>query len=272
MWLKDHPSVEIVARDRASAYADGIRKGAPGAIQVADRFHLLCNCSDALKNVFDRKHRAVRKAFEAAACAAAPPIPAPVPTPPTRTDDRARAQQRQARYDEVARLHAAGLPIVRIARTVGLGRKAVGRWLQAGQAPTHRKPNRSKRINRYQAYLERRWQEGCHNAAQLWRELRDQGFAGQAGIVRLWATQRRRDGVCGLGAVTRPGVPVPTSRQATRLVLADEANLDEAERQLVATLINADPVIAEAVKVARSFGAMIREHTAEALKGWITAA
>ena len=274
-WLKAHPSVEIVARDRAGAYADGIRKGAPKAIQVADRFHLLCNCSDALKEVFDRKHREVRRAFEAAASAAVPaPSPEPPPASPTRADEQARdrALQRQARYDEVARLHAAGMPILRIARELGLGRKTVRRWLQAGQAPTHRKPGRPKLIDRHRDYLEQRWQEGCHNAAKLWRELRDQGFTGKAGIVRLWATQRRRDLARGPAAARRPAVAVPTSRQATRLVLAEAAKLDEAERKLVAVLITAAPEISEAVAVARGFGALIRQHAADALDPWITAA
>ena len=94
---------------------------------------------------------------------------------------------------------------------------------------------------------------------QLWRELRDQGFTGKAGIVRLWATQRRRDLARGPAAARRPAVAVPTSRQATRLVLADATKLDAAERKLVATLINAVPEITEAVGVARTFGAMIRQ-------------
>src|SRR5690242_21089934 len=180
--------------------------------------------------------------------------------------------QRQARYEEVARLHAAGMPILRIARELGLGRKTVRRWLQAGQAPTHRKPGRPKLIDRHRDYLEQRWQEGCHNAAKLWRELRDQGFTGKAGIVRLWATQRRRDLARGPAAARRPAVAVPTSRQATRLVLAEAARLDEAERKLVAILITAAPEISEAVAVARAFGAMIRQHAADALDPWIKAA
>jgi transposase len=75
-WLKEHPGAEIVARDRAGAFADGIRQGAPEAIQVADRFHLLCNASDALKPVFDRHHREIRKAIQATA-----PTPSPASRP-----------------------------------------------------------------------------------------------------------------------------------------------------------------------------------------------
>ncbi|WP_411973983.1 IS66 family transposase [Sphingobium sp. 3R8] len=53
--------VEIIAGDRASAYARGAREGAPAARQAADRWHLLCNCSDALLNVVERRYRVVRE-------------------------------------------------------------------------------------------------------------------------------------------------------------------------------------------------------------------
>lgn len=60
-WLKRHPGVEIVARDRASIYAEGARDEAPDAVQVADRWHILRNLSDAMEKAVDRHHAAARQ-------------------------------------------------------------------------------------------------------------------------------------------------------------------------------------------------------------------
>ena len=65
-WLRRHPGVRIVARDRASAYAEAIRKGAPQAIQVADRWHLLRNLGDAMQAIADRHYGAARQAAKQA--------------------------------------------------------------------------------------------------------------------------------------------------------------------------------------------------------------
>ena len=59
-WLREHPSVTIIARDRLKAYQDGARAGAPQATQVADRFHLLQNLAEALDQVFSAHGHALK--------------------------------------------------------------------------------------------------------------------------------------------------------------------------------------------------------------------
>jgi transposase len=179
-WLKAHPSVSAVVRDRAGAYADGATRGAPDAIQVADRFHLLRNGSDALRTVLDQHHRDLRAAARAAqppepSVPDAPAIPEPAASPeperPMRAAERqsrAAQERRAARFAEVARLRGQGLSLKAIARTLGLGRKTVRRWLRAGQAPTWRHADRGTSIlDSYQAYLEERWQADRRFVAAL---------------------------------------------------------------------------------------------------------
>ena len=55
-WLKRHPGVTVIARDRATVFAQAMRDGAPQATQTADRWHLLHNLGDALRAAVGR-HR-----------------------------------------------------------------------------------------------------------------------------------------------------------------------------------------------------------------------
>ena len=129
-----------MARDRAGAYADGIRRGAPEAIQVADRWHLLRNASDALLWVLERHRGALAKVagvvLDEAAASSAPALP--VPQQPTKLEELRQRRQadRDRRFEQVMALSQSGLGIHAIARTTGLARNTVRNWLRAGAAPT----------------------------------------------------------------------------------------------------------------------------------------
>jgi transposase len=188
-----------------------------------------------------------------------------------------RAQERRdARFAEVARLRGQGLSQKAIARTLGMGRKTVRRWLRAGQAPTWRHADRGTSIlDPYRAYLEERWQAGCRNAAALWRDLKAQGYPGQPGVVRAWATRRRRHdqpaapaGPAGRPAASKAAEP-PTPRRAVRLLTGDPGTLGDGDRRFVAALLERSPAIATAVDLIGRFATMVKDQLADALDGWL---
>jgi transposase len=272
-WLRAHPGVEIVARDRAGAYADGIRQGAPDAVQVADRWHLLRNLGDAVRTVVDRQHAEVRKVAKQIAEEAVVPTDSVAVAPP-HTAKPTVAQQRSqnayarrcARYEEAARLKTAGASLKRIAALIGAERKTVRRWLRAGGAPLWRKPRRLGGLAPYHDHLDRRWTEGCRNAAQLWRELVTLGFVGRPGTVRQWAAQRRKHEP---KAASAPGINVvtgepPPARQVARQLMTEDT-LSQSEQNFVSRLILQVPALGECVAAAKRLQSVLRRKSTETL-------
>lgn len=273
-WLRQHgEGVAVVSRDRAGAYAEGIRAGAPQAMQIADRWHLMVNASDALRQVLDRHPRELREA--ARLCM--PPAGAPRSATggqraatPSERQRAGRCEQRQARYDEMARLRREGVPIRRIARRLGMARNAVRRWLRAGEAPVYRRAPGSSALDRHREYVERRWAEGCRNSAQLWRELRDRGFEGEYDIVRRWAIRRRGlDAAAGDRECPLPSWRVPSSRRAARLLTTPDETLTRADRQFVDTLTALSSEIRTAAEAVNEFDRILRERDAAAFDLWL---
>ena len=279
-WLRRHPGVEVVARDRAGAYADGVRQGAPDAVQVADRWHLLRNLGDAVRAVVDRLHAVIRRVAKQVGEQRPMPAaaaPAPDSVNPTAAARRSQASyaRRQARYEEAARLRAAGVSILCIAAQLGADRKTVRRWLRAGSAPLWRKPPRVGVLAPYRDRLERRWAEGCRNAALLWRELVDVGFSGRPGTVRKWAGQRRRSELQAAGGRAGPRVASeqpPSVRQIARLLMADTATLPEAEQAFISRLLAQVPGLADGIAVAKRLNTLLRHESKEKLGGVLDAA
>ena len=279
-WLKAHPGIEIVARDRAGAYAGGVRQGAPTAIQVADRWHLLHNVTDALREILTRHHRDLRAAAKLAVAPVgeteqelAVPQSNEVSRLPTRREQRSAVihAARHARYEEVVALKARGWSQTRIAETLHLDRKTVRVWLRSGQPPAWRQPAKGSRLDPFLNHLRQRWDDGCHNAAQLWREIKSLGFTGQRTLVRDWARPLRQ-AARSAASLASASWPAPSRRRAAWLVIAEEHEVDATEQAFVSALIARSPELARTITVARAFRAMVRGQRAGELDNWLLTA
>jgi transposase len=261
--LRQHPGVEVVARDRAGAYAEGAREGAPQAKQVADRWHLLRNLGDALQKAVERYHLALRQAARAVSqgAGAAPAETSPVAKDTNEISSRvARRARRRARYEELQRLHASGLPVREIAPALGMSAVAAYRWLKAGGPPTHDKPAQPRSLDPYVAHLEVRWREGCRNGWRLWREVRERGFTGAVNAVARWvADHRRHDPPPEAAKVRNAAVwPEPSSRRCAKLLITPPDKLDEHESKFRGHLAQMAPDLAQAGKLAIRCMTLIR--------------
>ncbi|WP_408871502.1 ISL3 family transposase [Craurococcus roseus] len=271
-WLERHLGVAVVSRDKAGSYAEAARTGAPGALQVADRWHLLVNASDALRGVIERHQAKLREAARLCAAKGKAPAARPTPAKPPRPGAEAPDARRRTRFDAVIRLHAQGVPIKRIARRTGVARNAVRRWLRAGEYVPYRRAPGPSLLDRHLTFVEERWRAGQRSSAALWRALQERGFEGGYDIVRRWAKRRRADGGPEEPGAASPSWRVPSSRRAARLLTGDPASLDDAGRLFAATLRAIAPGIRAAADLVGAFGRVIRGGDADALDTWLDAA
>lgn len=281
-WLRKHPGVAIISRDRAGAYAEGAAQGAPNALQVADRWHLLKNLSDALSRVLERYRRALQHLTQP--ISPAEPLaelsvernaPSPL-SPAAAARARQRREQRYQRYQQVCALRQQGWTLGAIAQTTGLCRKTVSRWLRAEHLPELRRRRRPSRLDPYKPYLLQRWNEGCWTAAQLARELRVQGYAGGLTILRDFVRQLRQAQGLPPGQRTlalQHLAPEHLSRltplRAACLALGRPDQWREDEQALVERIRHLDPEVEAAVELTQVFARLIRQRLPEALDSWL---
>ena len=270
VWLRNHPGVEILSRDRAEAYAEAGRCGAPDAIQVADRFHLDLNVTTALDELLRgrRRHVDVQRLQDWAEAEAGGPCPPPEAAPTltrTQQEERERRARRVARWAEVRRRHAAGESQRQIAHAVGINRRTVHRLLATPEPPRNRPRStapltgiRSPTLAPFVPYLEGRWQAGCTNISQLCREIEAQGYAASRSLVRqallAWRGPR-------LSRAERRRQRRQKRRLSTRwLCLRPPEQLDQEERRALEHLLEQDAELAQAYALVQRFRKIVKER------------
>jgi transposase len=146
-WMREHPEIDYVSRDRGKDYAQGASEGAPQAVQVSDRFHLMKNFVEAIESEVSRCYRHLRQTQL--------PLPAPdLPPPdewrqaPEAEAERkrlARLANKQERYAQAQELRRLGLSQKEIAQRLAVGVRTVQRWqgLETSEANPPRRKRRS---------------------------------------------------------------------------------------------------------------------------------
>ena len=250
-WLQEHPGIEIVSRDRSRVFADAVTQALPQAKQVADRFHLVHNLMEALEKQVKSEYNVIRQTLD-------PPAPVQEDegfAPLTRRQERAREQSRQQRlerWQKVRDLSEQGYAKKEIARMLSLDVHTVRDYLRADTFPERRsRSSPPGKLDAYQDFLLRRWEEGCHNALQLWRELKAQGFTGRATAVRDFVRPlRQTEGVL---APRRAKRTVPSVRSLTWLLVREKDRTPRTDADAGNTLCNRVPLWQPAVNWFKTF-------------------
>jgi transposase len=279
-WLRQYQTVEAITRDRSKVYAEGATAGAPQAVQVADRWHLTSNLVDALEATLARHPSCLQGApIEEKSASARSEEPGNQST--AKADmlaaRKAKRDMQEAQYEQVVLLRQRGVRIADIATQVGISTRTVNRWLAYGTFPERkRRSAQPTKLDSYRAYVNQRWQEGCHNLAQIYREITEQGFTGSySTLYQHCRGLRHMEGedlasISVSGALTQPKRRY-SPRQAAFLFIRLPDKLSKEQRADLEVMIAENPQFNRWFELAQQFMSMLRERNLGAFDAWLTA-
>jgi transposase len=277
-WLHERPTIRMVSRDRAQNYGEAIRQGAPDAQQIADRFHILQNLTERVEIVL-RAHKEALKTKRGDLLESLPTLLNQTPALHERSQDV--WEQRRQLYEQVQALKARGINPPSIAKVLGKSRSTVYLYAQMTSPPDRlRMTNGALRpVPAYLPFILQRWNDGCRNATQIWRELQALGkHYSLRTITRQVTILRREQGVGQSFAPVspqeqyHPQAPPPpalTAHQAARVFMKEPTKLSAQEQSQLALIWEHDAQLATVYALAQRFCRMIRTHDNTDLETWL---
>ena len=293
-WLKAHPGAAVICRDRAGAYAEAARDGAPGAVQVADRWHLWHNLCEHVRDAAARHRDCLGE-------------PAPGQPPAAcrhhdrdqdqdrdqdhgqdhgqdqgqdRDQDHGRDREPQAgpepgdlaavireRHAAVHRLLGQGSDQARIAGELGLAEGTVGRFRRAATADALLAAARpAPGLDPWKPHLRQLWDQGCTKIAALHAAVTALGYAGSYSTTYRYASLFR------LAAAPRPPDP-PDARQVTGWITTRPAALDPGDAAALAAIRARCPALDALAGHVTAFAEILTgRHGGTRLDDWLAAA
>ena len=250
-WLRAHPGIRVVSRDRGGPFAEATRQAAPSATQVADRFHLLRNLGRVAERVAPRHATLIGR------------LPAPgmasLPTTLLRPDRQAsRDRTRRALQEQlmaIQGLKARGASIAGAARALGLNWKTAHKYWDVTDAPERRYTGRrASALAPYEGYLQERWRQGQHNALGLWREISQRGYPGAYQSVARYVAALKRLAHAGQSGPA-PQAPL-TVRHAVALALRRTDARTTAEARTLARVKALHPEVDRVLELLEEFAGL----------------
>ncbi len=255
-WLLEHQEIEVIARDRSSEYALGAKEGAPKAVQVADRFHLLQNLKQMLDRLLTNLYAQLRPLLKGSnhtetllttrLLTSIRDVSAH-----EKTTSAASRERRLETYEQIRQLKSAGWKIGQIARRLDINPTTVRKYFYAEVFPERtRRPAGGSILNSYLAYMEERFEQGCRNGLQLWREIKQRGYGGTTRQVSKWMSKRRQqEEATSINTVSEmiektatPAAPpppvdgVPSPRQLSWMMMRPQPQLKEEETRVLSSI------------------------------------
>lgn len=287
-WLRRHPEVEFAARDRSNIYREALAKGAPNAVQVTDRWHLLHNLAHVLENLLLQKQPALRQAAmpgtepedrSDGAFASGPIMPNRPRNHDRKVEEAARKRHERLvkQWEDIRRLYLAGADLRHICKWLGVSARTVYRYKDLEEPPPRRAYKRKKSVlDPYVPYLVQRWNEGCHNGKRLYREIRERGYQNSEEICARFTAQLRRAQARGKPPSSVPRARrssvaglSPTSKNVAALFMRREEKLSGEQKEYLGRLCHADGALADARRLTQEFNGMVRNLEGEKLDGWL---
>ncbi|WP_031487778.1 ISL3 family transposase [Streptomyces bicolor] len=268
-WLADHPGIEVICRDRSTAYAEAGRLGAPDAIHVADRWHLWKNLAEAVEKTVVRHRALLREPDQKATATAAPTDVSALEDKPTahpRTSGRLSERVRR-QHPTVHQLLAQGMALRAIARELGLSRTTVRRLAHAAtpdELLVGQWTGRTSILDPYKPYLHQRWAEGRRSAVHLFGELQQRGYRGGITIVREYV-RRLRDVL----PHDDPPRKDPSVRDVTGWITRRPEDLNDDQAERLKKILARCPELDRTAEHVRAFAELMNSRRGRDLGQWI---
>jgi transposase len=279
-WLKAHPGVEVVTRDRSPVYANAITEACPATIQVADRWHLLKNLSENLERYLDTQRPLIRAVAEelnqqqieqlsnsATSTSIDPPSkplnPDTIKAPLAKATPSGKQYQK---YEQAKLLQQQGHSRRAIARHLGLSRNTVNKYFrQENYVP--RSTTKQSKVLKFEPYLRKRWLEGETCVKTLLKQIKTLGYTGGYTILTAFLAAYPRVPRADVLPAARKGATL-SSRNLSIALCRKEEEWNEEQKPLLNTLLQKSELLQQCRKLCLEFKTLMEQKKGSHLENW----